>query len=569
MLTTFKNGYFTGSKTTPSSLKANLKGYFVVNRSGQFCYSSKAAPLISNNPDELMRQVSALRFHLDHPEAPGAFYKNQPCRPGGQNDYTVFIGPGPDSDEVLVVFFESGLCMDGDRIINSEMFILSLITQAIRAINQANELADILRIILIGVTAGSGLGFNRAFIFLTGQCDNTLCLIGTHAIGPSSPEEAGAIWQKLSSGELTLDSMFDDVLQHKGQEYQSIDGLLSGLRIPLDKKDNLFARAALEMKSMIIDESILNVPAYAEFRNRLGTGPLAVVPLVGKESLQGVLVADNFITHKPITESDLQLLEIFARYASDSIEKFRLYESLEKKIDELKRANEMIILSRENLIKAERLSVLAEMAGHVAHEVRNPLTVIGGFAKSMLRKMPIDHDNHEYLNIIVEQVIRIEQALGKFTSLLNYQTKNDCICDLRELVKSTLDLKATELVQCHFEIEDSEPIKIKADPDLLRQALMLIMNKACAIIENCQKMTLSLARIGNKGVIYFEPASDKQIYAETLFRNFHLGGNHELRRELAIALEILKYYGGNIGLETNGIGEMKFYVELPTFEEGR
>jgi signal transduction histidine kinase len=567
MLTTFKNGHFTGIQSSQSSLKANLKGYIVLNRHGQFCYTSKTIPVISNNPEELARQLSALRFHIDHPEAPGAFYKSN--KADDREAYTVYIGPGPASDEVLVVFYESGLNIDGDRIMNSEIFILSLITQALHAINQADNLSDILRIILIGVTAGSGLGFNRAFIFLTDMVDNRPCLIGVHAIGPSSPEEAGAIWHKLSIGEMTLDSMFEDVLRHSHRDSQSCEGLLAGLCIPLDNKDNLFAQAALEMKSMIIDESVLNVPAYEDLRRRLGTGPLAVVPLVGKESLQGVLIADNFITHKPITESDLQLLEIFARYASDTVEKFRLYENLERKINDLKRANEMIILNRENLIKAERLSVLAEMAGHVAHEVRNPLTVSADSPNRCSEKISSDHDNYEYLNIIVEQVSRIEQALGKFTSLLNYQKKNDRVCNLYEIVKSTLDLKAADLVNCRFEINAGELIQIKADPDLLRQALILIINKACAIIEDKQKMTLTIVRVGQKAIVYFEPGKNKKTYAQTLFRNFHLGGNHEIRRELAIALEILKYYGGNIGLQTDEADDMKFYVEMPIFEEGK
>jgi GAF domain-containing protein len=568
MLTTLKDAALTSSQSA-NSLKAGLKGYVIFSRSGLIRYASKSMPLIQEGADALLSKLPKLRFHLDHPETPGAFYKNEPCRHDRIDDHTIYIGPGPNGDEILVVFFERGLCIDGETIIRSEIFILSLITQAIRAFNQADDLEDILRIVLIGVTAGAGLGFNRAFIFLTGRCEEELCLIGAHAIGPSSPEEAGAIWGKLSSGELTLETMFEDVLRHRGDDNQHIDELLKGLRIPLDKRDNIFARAALEMKSMLIDESILNDQAYAELRGRLGKGPLAVVPLVGKESLQGVLVADNFITHKPITESDLQLLEIFARYASDSIEKFRLYESLEKKIDDLKRANEMIILSRENLIKAERLSVLAEMAGQVAHEVRNPLTVIGGFAKSMLRKMSSDHDNYEYLNIIVEQVTRIEQALEKFTSLMNYQKKNDRVCDLQELVKSTLDLRSTELSGCRFEIIAKEQVRIKVDPDLLRQALMLIINKAGANAEGQKSLFLTIARVGEKSVIYFEPPAGNQSYAETLYRSFHLGGNHELRRELAIALEILKYYGGNIGLEAANANDIKFYVELPFCEEGK
>ena len=53
--------------------------------------------------------------------------------------------------------------------VKTENFILSLITQAVRAFNRADDFEDILKIVLIGVTAGSGLGFNRAFILLT--CD--------------------------------------------------------------------------------------------------------------------------------------------------------------------------------------------------------------------------------------------------------------------------------------------------------------------------------------------------------------------------------------------------------------
>ena len=549
------------------SLPSRLTGYLILDRFGNCRFASKTAAAIFNNPDEIICRLPMVKDHLDRPETPGTFYRHQSCFDADSANCLVYVGPGPDFEEIVIAAFEGDIGFENAVFARSDVFILSLITSAIRAFNEADDLEDILRIILIGVTAGSGLGLNRAFIFLTGVMDESCCLVGTHAIGPSSPEEAGAIWGKLTSGELTLEMMFNDVLQKQDGESQPIEGVIRDLKIPLSKKDNIFAKAALERKSMLIDETILDGEEYSDLRRRLGHGPMAVVPLVGKESLQGVLVADNIITRKSITESDIQLLEIFARYASDSIEKFRLYESLERKVADLKRANEMIILSRENLIKAERLSVLAEMAGQVAHEVRNPLTVIGGFAKSMLRKMPPDHDNFEYLNIIAEQANRIEHALDKFTSLMNYQKKMDKVCDLSEIVRSTLDLRQPDKCNCRFEIKSNEPITVKADPDLLRQALMLIINKAGSILDRQEKISLTIVRADTKSLIYFEPLSGNADYAEALHKDFHLGGNHESRRELAIALEILKYYGGNVGLEARGSDSFRFYIEVPFYEE--
>jgi signal transduction histidine kinase len=558
------------SAIDPSApLRTRISSCFIINRNSHISYASGIDKYPGLNFSDLYQKYPMIGFHLENPTVPGAFYTHLP---GPNNDYdlhTVFVGPLPANGEVLVAFYDDDLCMANDSTIQTEIFILSLITQAVRAFNQAHNVEDILRLVLIGVTAGTGLGFNRAFIFLTGIDDTECCLVGTHAIGPSSPEEAGAIWHKLSSGELTLEMMFNDALHQKQGETQSIDPLIKGLHISLDRRDNIFAQAALEKKSMIIDGSELSAPEYSDLRWRLGAGPMAVVPLVGNEALQGVLIADNFITKKPITENDLHLLEIFARYASDSIEKFRLNENLEKKIDDLKRANEMIILSRENLVKAERLSVLAEMAGQVAHEVRNPLTVIGGFTKSMLRKMTNDNANYEYLNIIVEQVTRIEQALEKFTSLMNYQKKHDLVCDLHDLVQSTLELRPPDIASCHFDINPGPPIKIKADPDMLRQALLMIINKAGKLNDEKEKIRLTIARIGKNGAIFFEPSGNDQLYAERLYKSFHLGGNLESRRDLAIALEILKYYGGNVGVEAVDNDTVKFYVEMPVYEEGR
>jgi hypothetical protein len=558
-----------GVNEMPVLVRMCITGYFILDGSGRPVKTGGEFENVSHVLENLFDRIPTLADHLDNPGRPGAFYKtvkelNIPA--DGRGEHTVYIGPTPNSDEILGIVFDGVLPDGAGKLIQPEIFILSLITQAVRAFNRASNLEDILKIVLIGVTAGSGLGFNRAFILLT--CDNGNCLKGTLANGPSSPEEAGITWEKLSSGELTLEMMFENVLKRNNTDCQPINELLKGLEIPLDKADNIFAQAALKKKSVIIYESELGSSEYSELNEKIGPGPLAVVPLVGEESLQGVLIADNFITHQEIAGNDLQLLEIFARYASDSIEKFRLNERLGKKVEALKRANETIILSRENLIKAERLSVLAEMAGQVAHEVRNPLTVIGGFTKSMLNKMDDENENHEYLKIIIEQVKRIEEALERFSSLVNYQEKNEQVCNLGKLVNSTVIIKNHGMDIPEFTIQNKEVISVKIDPDLFRQALLIIIKKVGSLHECSKTMVLSIKKLAKKAIIFFEPSCQKNWFAEEAYKSFYSGGDHQSRKELSVALEILKYYGGNIGLEVQNNDDMKFYLELPICEEG-
>lgn len=552
----------------PALVKMEVAGYFILGRDNLLIKAGGVFGDFSFTVESLFDRLPMLVNHFENPNAAGAFYKTSEqldISPEGRSENTVYIGPTPNGDEILGIVYNGVLPDCAGKVIQPEIFILSLITQAVRSFNRANDLKDILKIVLIGVTAGSGLGFNRAFILLT--CDDECCLKGTLANGPSSPEEAGVIWGKLSSGESALAMMFDDVLQKNNRDTQPINELLKGLEIPLDKKGNIFVRAALEKKSMIIDEPALGASEYTELNKKLGPGPLAVVPLVGEESLQGVLIADNFITRKEITKNDLHLLEIFARYASDSIEKFRLNERLEKKVEALKRANETIILSRENLIKSEKLSVLADMAGQVSHEVRNPLTVIGGFTKSMLNKMGENDENFEYLNIIVEQVKRIEKALEKFSSLVNYQEKNEQICDLGMLVSSTVAIRPPGRDIPGFIVEVEEPISVKIDPDLFRQALLIVIKKLGLLHRSWKSIVLSIKKMGKKAIIYFEPSCQKNWFAEEAYGSFHSGGNHQSRKDLSTALEILKYYGGNIGLEVQNNDDMRFYLELPIYKE--
>ncbi len=82
---------------------------------------------------------------------------------------------------------------------------LSILCELGKALQSTLNLEEILQIVLIGVTAGEGLGFNRAFLLLLNRSKTRL--EGRMAIGPSSPEEAKRIWDFLSTRRRSLEEI--------------------------------------------------------------------------------------------------------------------------------------------------------------------------------------------------------------------------------------------------------------------------------------------------------------------------------------------------------------------------
>ncbi|MGG1555297.1 ATP-binding protein [Paenibacillus ferrarius] len=94
---------------------------------------------------------------------------------------------------------------------------------------------------------------------------------------------------------------------------------------------------------------------------------------------------------------------------------------LEKIIDEKVEEDAQL---RNEITRLDRLSLVAQMAASISHEVRNPITTVRGFLQLMQQSKSPNH--HNYYDLIISELDRANEIIGNFLSLAKHNNPQDC-----------------------------------------------------------------------------------------------------------------------------------------------
>lgn len=132
-------------------------------------------------------------------------------------------------------------------------------------------------------------------------------------------------------------------------------------------------------------------------------------------------------------------------------------------------------------LQTEEIRVLGEISARLAHEIRNPLTTAGGFARRLAEKLPEGDPNGKAARIIVEEVARLEEILGMMLRSIEPVTMQLAEVDVVSVVNSILAKHAPEFASKEIKlvksVNDDLP-SITGDEGLLSKALD-------SLIEHC------------------------------------------------------------------------------------
>ena len=204
----------------------------------------------------------------------------------------------------------------------TELAILYEISNAMRT---TLKLDEILYIILTGVTAHIGLGFNRALLFLVNEKENLI--EGKMGIGPESGEEANRVWRQIEQEKMDLDDLISAYKISNNVLESSFNQQIRRLKVSLkEQKGGLLALGVLEGMPLHLTKETIQNYNYDPITQILKTEELIIVPLKAKDKVNGIILADNFITKKPISKDDIRMLIMLSNQAGLAIENSQLYE---------------------------------------------------------------------------------------------------------------------------------------------------------------------------------------------------------------------------------------------------
>lgn len=360
---------------------------------------------------------------------------------------------------------------------------LSLLRKLAELMQGSMQIDRLLHLILTCVTAGTALGFNRARLFLVDKDQDIV--YGKMAVGPSSFEEASKIWSEIASKYERL----EDLIKVSEDNYRNDTPLHMITRLMayslMDEKEIIVS--CIKTKKFILEKNAFHNPTIdKKFVGMIDANEFVCVPLVVKEEAIGVICADNVYSGKPITENQVELLNTFANRAALAIANAEAYKKLEEKNQQLKE-------TQNRLVRSERLAVIGNMAAYIAHEIRNPLVTIGGFARAILRDYADHKGVKQNLEIVVDEVNRLEKILANIMDFSKPVEVVKVTTQINDLIESTCALMEPYFksggIQLIKQLNATMP-KVIVDPTQMKQVFLNLIKNAIESMPNGGKLII-------------------------------------------------------------------------------
>lgn len=314
----------------------------------------------------------------------------------------------------------------------------------------------------------------------------------------------------------------------------------------------------MQIQNVQTDSRYQNV----EIARQEGLVSLLSVPLRHGEKASGTL---NVYTGAPhsFSNEEIRILQALAELSAIAIEKAQLHER--------------IVDAEEQMRQSEKLSALGLLAAEIAHEIRNPLTVMKMLFHSLNLEFPSDDprsrdcrivmEKMDHLNKIVEQILTYARNSEPNPSRVNL---NEILDDLTLLTRHKLKQQQIELVR-QF---DPELPPLMVDVRQIEQAFLNLMLNAVEAMPKGGRLTISTRLLPPR------KGSPKETTVEVTFQDTGVGMTEEQRKRvfssllgsskasgtglgLAIVRRIIEAHRGNIQIDSRPRTGTTFSIRLP------
>ena len=432
---------------------------------------------------------------------------------------------------------------------SKELQVFSIIAQSFF---QPFSLMDNLLVILTALTAGPGLGFNRAMLFLA-HGDQ---LKGEFWLGPASAEEADSIWRVLSTPGIG----YYEIIEHNRalltSESDTLTSRLKNISYSLSHKNILLpALAASSREIILVKEAAKDPLVDKRFLELINADEFLCIPLVGQKEVLGEIILDNAITRLPVQSRDIELASICGLIAGNYIYTANL---------------------QRRILEMRKVAAMGEMTMFVTHQLRNPMVTIGGFADQLLESRTTAAKRKRNLQIIRSEVKRLEKILLRLAQFLRVEIKEPLPADIAEMFKLIVEAVKPRLAGRKLILKtDIEPglTTLFCDPIHVGEALRNVVDNAIDAIASEGVIELRAYRENDDWAVIYVRDTGKGIpeaIKAKIFDTFVSTKEKGMGLGLAYVKRVVDACGGKIMVESQeGQGTtFRLYFRTKPMEKG-
>jgi signal transduction histidine kinase len=224
---------------------------------------------------------------------------------------------------------------------------------------------------------------------------------------------------------------------------------------------------------------------------------------------------------------------------------------------------------QREMLRAQQLAAVGQLAASVAHEIRNPLTAIKMLVDAALRPRNPRPFTRENLTVVHREVARLERTVQGFLDFARPPALRRQVCDLRPLVSRALDLVRARAEQQRVSLDaplGDGPVLAEVDPDQFGSVLVNLLFNALDALPGGGRVEVRLSAPGPDGVTVtvrdtgagIPPAMEGRLFtpfASTKATGTGLG--------LCICRRVVEEHGGKIRGGNAPEGGACFTVTLP------
>ncbi len=482
--------------------------------------------------------------------------------------YNVYLSPIRIEERTLFLLMINDITLSRKR--ELQIYDFRSVSEFIRGVSRT-DFERLLFAIMTGITSGDGAGFNRAFLLLAE--DEREEFRGRLGLGPRSREEAYTIWGSIASQHKDMTELLHDYDRVEDKGSLLLSDYAQRIAVPYSRDRDIIMQTAREKKSFVVSNARADNRIDREFLEVYQADSFISVPIMVRDKVFGIILADNIYTNEPIDMDRVQLINIFALLCGLVIENSQAFQELGQRMEELKKAYSDLKEAHDDLSEKERFAAMGKMAAVISHEIRNPLVTIGGFARLIKKKCSGFGLVEQNVDIIVEEVERLESILANvmdYTKPLSPVLRNE---NVNEILHDTIRTFRGVVKAKKIKLKEKFGRKIPEAPLDRRQIKQVFINILKNAVESVgEKGTVTISTYEGDDYLFVEFRDDgvgiDNYTRENMFNPFFTTKSGGVGLGLSICRRIVDSHKGKIEVVSEPSQGSTFKIMLPIDQKG-